>query len=337
MALQTGQVVPAGVELEFVPMRPDQTLTTQLKSADFECSEMSMSAHIISTLRGDSRFVALPIFISRKFRHGNIYLAPHRAGAAPADLAGMRVGVPQFHSTAAVWIRGMLSDDHGVATESIDWVRGGLSRPGISERIDLNLPERVRLTDEPDRALDELLRAGELDALITAVAAPSVADPDSGVTRLFPDPVAASREYFARTGFFPIMHCIALRKDAYERDPWLVGSLIDAFTAARDLAFEELRFTGSSKSMLPWEEEWFAQSRAALGENYWRYGVAANAPELSAMLRYLHEQGLADRVGTIEELFPPEVHAHETHAHEAPEHEAGSPGTKPTSAERKVS
>jgi 4,5-dihydroxyphthalate decarboxylase len=309
-ALETGRVHPEGVELSFVAMRPDETLTRQLKEPDFECSEMSMAAHLINTARGESTFVALPVFMSRKFRHGSIYLAPQNAGAAPADLAGMRVGVPQYHSTAAVWIRGMLSDDHGVAPDAMRWVRGGLRSAGLPERIRLDLPASFDLEESP-RPLDELLRAGEIDALISAVAPPAIGDASSGVTRLFADPIAASAEYYGRTGFFPIMHCIALRREVYENDPWLVGSLIEAFTASRDLAYADLTFSGSSRTMLPWEEEWFAQARAALGDGYWRYGVESSAHELAAMVRYLQEQGLIDRPLGLDEIFPPEVFVHE--------------------------
>jgi 4,5-dihydroxyphthalate decarboxylase len=239
------------------------------------------------------------------FRRAYVYLHAGSGIQRPEDLAGKSVGVPEYHMTAALFIRGFLADDHGVKAEQIEWVQGGQEVPGRLERIELDLPSSIRLRHEPDRSLDEMLVDGSIDALVTASPPPSWLAGNPAVIRLFDDPRAAELDAYRRTGIFPIMHLVTVRRDVVERWPWVPGNLVTAFAEARDLAYEESRDHGASSNILPFYPIEHERTVREFGEDYWPYGVDANRATLEAAVRYSYEQGLSRRLCDIEDLFIP--------------------------------
>jgi 4,5-dihydroxyphthalate decarboxylase len=295
-----------GCECNFFPLRPEELFPRVYGTQDFDVTELSASSHILTTLRGDAHYLAIPAFVSRVFRHGDIYIRTDRGIRTPQDLRGRIVGVPEYQMTAALWIRGILSDEYGVKTSEIRWRNGGLQKPGRAERTPITLPDDIELkTIPPDKALSGMLADGEIDALITAVQPRCYAEKAPNVGRLFPDYRAAEEAYFRKTGMFPIMHLMAVRKTLAEQHPWLAGNVFKACLQARNLAADEMKSTGMFYAMLPWLSDDLRRAYDVMGPNMWPYGVNSNRKELDAMLRWSFEQGLAPRQGAVDEIFAP--------------------------------
>jgi 4,5-dihydroxyphthalate decarboxylase len=302
--LRDGRVKPEGIDLAYLALGPAEIFWRQLKHQEFHASEMSLSAYIMDVAGGEPRFVGIPVFPSRVFRRAYVFVNAESGIERPEDLKGKRVAVPEYHMTAALFIRGFLSDDHGVRAEDVEWIQGGQTAPGRRERVELNLPEGIKLAHEPHRTIEELLLTGEVDALLGAYTPQSIRDGDSRVRRLYPDPVGRDKAAWKATGIFPIMHLVALRRDVYEHHPWVATSLRDAFVEAKRLALEELADHGASASMLPFFQWEMEQTVREHGEDFWPYGLESNRATLEAAVRYSYEQGLSARKVAVEELFP---------------------------------
>lgn len=288
-----GRVRVPGVEFIALPGEPEDIFRRALRDRAFEVTELSMGSHITTTARGDSAYVGVPVFLSRAFRHGAIWIRTDRGIARPEDLAGRSIALPEYQQTAALWVRGILREQHGLDTRAIRWRIG-------AERIAIALPEGfdvAPLGEPPEQAL----REGRVDALIT----PRPPAPHPQVARLFPDHAAAERAWFARSGFFPIMHCLALRRDVAEAHPWLPVELFRAFAAARRLSLEELRLSNVLRVSLPWIAAAMEEQERAMGGDVWPYGFARNRAEIAAMIRFARADGLAAREIAPEELFHP--------------------------------
>jgi 4,5-dihydroxyphthalate decarboxylase len=226
----------------------------------------------------------------------------------PADLAGRIVGVPEYQLTAAVWIRGILAEHYGVAVESVRYRTGGLHRPGRTDKIRHAAPPGVEIEPIlPGATLDGMLAEGALDALYSPRTPRLFAAGDPRVRRLFADPRGEEERYFATTGIFPIMHVVALRRDLYERRPWLAQSLYQAFERARMATAARMRETAAPLSMLPWLYADIERTQALMGPDFWPYGLAANENTLRTFLRYSHEQHLASTLMEPADLFAPET------------------------------
>jgi 4,5-dihydroxyphthalate decarboxylase len=247
------------------------------------------------------------VFPSRAFRHTAIVVRRDRGIESPQDLKGRRIGTPEYQLSACVWARGILQDEYGVRPEDIDWVRGGMEDPGRIEKITLNLPPAVRLQSAPaDRTLSGMLAAGELDGIIGPRLPSCFGDPAAKVGWLFRDTVQTASQYFQRTGIFPIMHVIGVRRALTEAHPWLPATLLKAFGAAKTLALQRLADTSAAKVTLPFVEEQLVAARGLMGEDFWSYGLTAgNRKVLDTFLGYHHAQGLSARRLTPEELFHP--------------------------------
>ena len=298
-----GTIKPEGIELAPVISRPSETFFRMLRHQEFEVSELSLSNYTMLRARGDDSFMAIPVFPSRLFRHSCIYVNTSAGIDEPRDLIGKRIGVPEYSMTAAVFARGMLLHEYGVEPEMIEWFSGtqdGLQRPS---RIDFDLPG-VRLTRMPaEQDMGTMLERGEIDAIISPNAPKALARPDAPVRRLFTDYRRAEQDYFAKTGIFPIMHTIVLRKDIYQKYPWAAASLFDAFVKAKEWAYAQLMETDALKLTLPWVVAEMEATRRLMGHDFWPYGIEANRVSLEALPQYLYEQHLAPRVVPIEELF----------------------------------
>jgi 4,5-dihydroxyphthalate decarboxylase len=306
-ALEDGSVRPDGIDLTYVRLPVEETFFRMLRHREFEVAELSLSSYTASLKADPSPFVAIPVFPSRQFRHGGIYLHGAAGIREPADLVGRVVGVPEYQLTACVWIRGILADHHGVPVDAVEYRTGGQEQAGRLEKAALDLPERIRLSPiAPDQTLARLLADGGIDALYSP-RVPSTFGADGRVVRLFPDVVSAERAYFAATGIFPIMHVVVIRRDVYERSPWVAQSLVKAFTLARDQAYARLYDSSALRFMLPWLIPQLEDARALLGDDFWSYGLPPNRDGLATFLRYHHEQGLSPRQYAPEELFAPEA------------------------------
>lgn len=305
--LIAGLIRPEGVALDWQVLPPEEVFLKGMLTGAFDICEMSAATYLVQRARGEHLYTALPIFVSRKFRHSAIYVRSDAGIARPEDLRGRRIGVPEWQITAITWVRGILSDWHGVGVGDAEWVIGGIDAPGRAEKVPVEPPAGVtarRLGD--DETLWALIQAGDLDAIIAPRAPQAIADGDPRLRRLFADVRAAEAAYFRASGQFPIMHLIGLRNDHWAEAPQLARSLFDAFEAARRHALSELHQVAYDAPMLPWAGEELAFAKSLMGPDYWTYGLqnAANRTEVETLCRYAHEQGLTDRRLTITEAFP---------------------------------
>lgn len=304
-ALLDGRVPIDGVDAVCMTLSPEETFFRAFRGREFDISELSFSSYLVKASRGESPYIAVPVFLSRAFRHTSIWVRKDRI-RKPEDLKGQRVGVPEYQLTANVWARALLQDDFGVAPADIHWIRGGIDTPGRPEKIQLQLPPGVRLDDAPaGTTISELLDRGEISGFIAPRPPSGAALTNPNVGWLFDDPTAAAKDYFARTGIFPIMHVVGIRQELAARHPWLPGAVFKAFGQAKALALEALSDTSATKVTLPFVEEQLKAARAALGPDFWAYGVPASRRTLDAFVRHHHAQGLSSRLMPVDELFHP--------------------------------
>lgn len=305
--LAEGVVRPDGIDLNYLRLPVEETFFRMMRHREFEVAELSLSSYVVSLRSDPPPFVALPVFTSRMFRHGSIYLNTGAGIGEPADLRGKRVGVPEYQLSACVWIRGILADYHGVPVDSVSYYTGGQEQPGRIEKAGLDLPGTISVERIPaGKTLSAMLAEGEIDALYTPRIPQPFARRDPRVGRLFPDVIAAEQAYFGASGIFPIMHVVALRRDVYEAYPWVAQSLYKAFLLAKASVIERLYDSSALRFMLPWLNQQLEEAQQVLGEDYWSYGLQANHHVLATFLRYHHEQGLSRRELRPEELFAPE-------------------------------
>ncbi len=305
-ALEEGTIRPDGIELTYLRLPVEETFFRMMRHREFEVAEMSLSSYVKSLDLDEPPFVALPVYTSRQFRHAGIFVHEGAGIERPEDLRGKVVGTPEWQLTANVWIRGTLGDHHGVPFDAVVYRTGGQETPGRVEKAAVDLGGRIRIQPIPsDRTLAGMLADGEIDAF-QGPRVPSSFVPGGTVRRLFPDAVAAEKSYFAETGIFPIMHVVVVRRDVYDRHPWVAQSLTKALHASKQKAMAELYDASALRVMLPWLIPGLEEARDLLGEDYWSYGLAANRHVLETFLRYHHDQGLSRRLLTPEELFAPE-------------------------------
>jgi 4,5-dihydroxyphthalate decarboxylase len=301
-----GRVRPEGIDLDIQVLRPRQTFQRMLDDREFHASELSLASYVALKGRGECPFVAIPVAVSKIFRHSCIYV---RAGAGiekPEDLKGKRVGTSQYSSTALVFMRGMLQHDHGVLAPDMHWFMGGLNTFVEQPLIPLNLPKDVKLDFlDAGKTLEGMFEAGELDALLSIYIPKLFLNRDPRISRMFPNFKEVEQAYYRRTKIFPIMHTVVVREDVYRDNPWVAASLYEAFRQARDIAVEGLYDTDALRLALPFLLDHVEETWRVFGEDFWSYGLEANRPTLAAIGRYVHEQGLSPRVVGADELFAP--------------------------------
>lgn len=304
--LLDGHVRIDGVDPLYMLLEPEEIFFRAFRGAQFDVCELSLSSFAVQAARGENPYVGVPVFPSRMFRHGAIFIRTDRGIRSPADLRGRRIGLPEYQLTACVWVRILLEEDHGVAPHEIRWVRGGLEQPGREEKIPLDLPRAVSLEDAPSaRTLSMMLAAGELDGLVSPRAPLLFEDGHPSIGRLFPEPAAAARSYFERTKIFPIMHMLGVRRSLASEHPWLPGALFKAFSESKTQAIAMLADSASAKVSLPFVDDDLNAARALMGHDYWSYGIETNRHVLDTFLRHHHAQGLSARRLAPEELFHP--------------------------------
>ena len=297
--LMEGRFKVPSADITFLPGEPEDIFRRALRDRAFDISELSMGSHIVTSARGDAPYIGVPVFLSRAFRHSAIYIRTDRGINGAADLAGREIGLPEYQQTAALWVRGILRDHYGVDTRGISWRTGG-------ERVAITLPDGFKVKPMGE-SLEEALAAGRIDALIAPRPPACFINGSAPVARLFPEYRREEESWFRASGFFPIMHCLAVRKDVAERHPWLPVELFRAFSAAKAASLAELSLVNVLRVSLPWIAAEAEAQSAIFGGNPWPYGFKRNRDEIAAMIRYAVEDGLAARRMEPEELFHPSV------------------------------
>jgi 4,5-dihydroxyphthalate decarboxylase len=302
-----GAVQIDGVDPVFMTLSPEEIFFRAFRFQDFDVCELSLSSFTVKTAQGDCPYVGIPAFLSRAFRHTSIYVRTDRI-KKPEDLKGRKVGVPEYQLTANVWARAILEDDFGIKPADIHWIRAGIEDANRPEKIKIKLPPGVRLDNGPEGlSISELLIKGEIDGFI-APRPPSHIEGHPNIGWLFPDPTAAAKDYFKRTGIFPIMHLLGVRRTLVDKHPWLPAALMKAFVQSKAAALTKLSDTSATKVTLPFVEEQLKATRAFMGDDFWAYGLEPNRKTLEAFLRRHHYEGLSQRLLTPEELFHPATH-----------------------------
>ena len=276
-----------------------------------EVTEIGLHPFMLAYANDGFRDYALiPVFPLRLFRHKSIFIRNDRGIKKPEDLRGKKIATPGYSSTSLTWIRGIVQHEYGVRPDEIKWViaskDSSSKAAGKTSRQENILPEGIAYTSGPeDKDESDLIESGEVDALFHAAEPRALVEGHPRVARLFPDYRQTEREYFSRTGIFPIMHAVAIRRDVIEQQPWLPKAVFNAYSQAKQLTYEYMQKSAWYKGTLPWFGQEFEETREVMGENYWSYGIASNRKTLETLFRYSYEQGLSKRKLTTEELFHP--------------------------------
>jgi 4,5-dihydroxyphthalate decarboxylase len=300
-----GTVQPEGIRLLSTDVHGSELFWRQLKFADFDVSEMSISSLTISTFKGQTEWIGLPIFSMRRFFHTWALIRRDAGISKPEDLRGKRVGVPEYQQTAAVWSRGVLSDEFGVKPTEIEWFMERTPEQSHGGATGFTPPPGVKFSYiPPSTNIGEMLQNKTLDATLLYLAIPNLVDRsrvdlsrDPNIGPLFPDALAESHRYFAKTGIYPINHCFAMRRSIVARDPTSPRRIYDAFLRAKQIADERRR------SLLTPLLETGVVAAKAFEIDPMAYGIKDSRKVLETATRFVHEQGLTTRRVELDELF----------------------------------
>ena len=303
-ALMDGTVQVNGINLIALNQEVEETFWRMLQYQEFDVSEMSLSSYLMNLSRGNTDLVAIPVFPSRFFRHSCIFINKNSGIQQASDLKGKRIGVPEYQMTAALWIRGILHHEYGVAPSDVKWLNGGLEQTGRAEKLKLELPDNISIQPiKSDQTLNQMLEEGELDAIVSARAPSSFLNGSSNVGRLFPNYKEVEKDYYSRTGIFPIMHLVVIKKKILDEYPWVARNLYDAFLEAKRKCLEGLKQTAALRASVPWLVSEVEETIELMGGDFWPYGIENNRATLEAALQYSYEQGLSKKLLTISDIF----------------------------------
>ena len=305
--LYSGEVKPEGIDFELIPNDDPRDIFDKMGARqEYDAAEMSSSEFIAGTAAGTSPFVAIPVFMSRVFRHGFITVNKNAGIRTPKDLEGKRIGVALYTMTAAVFMRGLVENEYGVDMSKIRWVQGAIEKAGAHGSPTVPpLLKKVNIENNTSgKSLSQMLSSGEIDALFGALM-PEGFGTDPNIVRLFPNFVEVEQDYYRRTKIFPIMHLVAIRKAIYDKHPAVAASLFRALCESKRLALKKMDYTGALRNMLPWLPAHLEERKAVMGDNPWPYGIELNRPTLDALVKYLHQQGITDRLMPVDQLFLP--------------------------------
>ena len=305
--LVSGLVPVEGVDLTCLRFDVEETFFRFARYREWDVSEFSLAKYCSLRAAGDDSLVAIPAFPSRSFRHSAIYVRADGPVDDPAALAGARIGVPEWTQTATVYARGLLAHQYGLDLTAIAWFQGGTNEPGRVEGISVTPAQGVSLTPTPDRTLNDMLIAGELDAVIAAHPPTEFKRGSGTVVRLFSDHRAVEEDYYRATGIFPIMHVVALRRDVHDAHPWVARNLLTAFEEAKRRGLERALDANAPRYPVPWGPANAERAAELFGRDFWPYGIEPNRVTLDAFLGYAHEQGVCARRLAPEDLFVEQV------------------------------
>jgi 4,5-dihydroxyphthalate decarboxylase len=304
--LLTGEVRLDGIDLNFIVMEDQrQTFDRMAGGLEFDACEMSSAEIVMNHCKGGSPFVAIPVFVSRVFRHGFVVVNKRSGVKTPKDLEGRRIGVPLYTMSAAVWIRGFLEHEYGVDLSGVTWVQAAANTAGSHGHPTVPaLLKPANIVNRHDKSLSQQLEDGDIDAMIGGLLPDSLfTNPD--VVRLFPNYAEVEKDYYKRTRLFPIMHLVAIRRDLYERHPFVATSLYDGLFRAKEVAAKHMRSLGALRCMLPWLPDHVAEADAIFDRDPWPYGIEPNRPSIEALIDYLREQGMIAFKPKPEDIFAP--------------------------------
>jgi len=308
-ALNLGIIQPEGIDLRYIAIQSSpEIFARMIKTRSFDVAEMSLAHYFIMRTHGEFPYMAIPVFPSRVFRHGYIFVNKHAGISTAKDLEGKRIGVQEYRQTAGVWVRGILQHEFGVDLDSVKWIEGGVNEPRApDDDMDLRPTRDLSLEIIPgDRTLNDMLEAGEIDAYYGA-RRPNALDSGQNVVRLFPDYRELEKDYYRKTGFHPIMHTVVIREELFQEHPWMAESLYKACEASKTWAIKQMKYSGAQRLMLPWLFDEIAEMEELMGKNAWAYGVEANRPILTAFMQYLVDQHFLEKAAPIDDLFTPIV------------------------------
>ena len=305
----TGRVRAEGLDVNFLTLSVEEIFFRFIKFREWDVSELSMGKYVSLVSQNDTSLVGIPVFPSRVFRLQSLYVRADDGLKGPQDLKGKRVGVPEWAQTASIYTRGYLMHECGLRLQDIEWHQAGVNQPGRAEKVELKLPDGVRYRPRPDKSLDGMLLKGEIDAVMSAHPPAAFEHGDPRIVRLIPDFRAAEEAYFKKTGIFPIMHVVAIKRDVYDRNPWIARNLFNAFEQAKDRSVARVLDSTAARVPIPWGFRYAEDAQALFGPDFWPYGLEPNRTTLEAFLRFAFEQGVCHRLVKPEELFPPQLHA----------------------------
>jgi len=307
-AIKDGRVQIEGCAVTYLPLEPEEIFHRAFKHQEFDVCELSFSSYLRTVDAGTSPYTGIPAFVSRIFRHSGIYIRTDRGIHTPQDLKGRLIGLPEYQITAVVWLRGLMQDEYGVKPTDIRWRQGGIEEPGRTERTPLKPIPGLDLKPVPaGKTLSGMLEDGELDAVFSARAPSCFTRGAPNIGGLFPDYRSVEKEYYRKTGMFPIMHLMGIKREIAHAHPWLPASLYKAFCQAKAYAMRDVMDVNALQITLPWLVAEAEETAKLMGADFWRYGVHENAAEIEALTRYSYEQGLVQRKLRIEDLFTPSV------------------------------
>lgn len=308
-ALQYNRISVEGIDLNYLEIQaPREIFDRMVGERAFDLSELSLAEHVGMIARGNSPFVAIPVFPSKAFRHGFICINRHSGIKEPKDLGGKRIGVPLYTMSAAIWIRGDLENVYGVDLSGVQWVQGAVEKAGTHGKPPAP-PQLLKPVDivpnSSDKSLSEMLRDGDIDALIGSRLPDSLrTDPDK-VARLFSDPRAEEKRYYREYNIHPIMHTVAIKREIYESNRWIASSLYKAFLESKKWAIDKMYFSAAQRYMLPWLYDDLHEVDEIFGESLWAYGVEENRPTLQTFVKYMQQQHFIEKQVSVDELFVP--------------------------------
>ncbi len=305
-ALIDGTVRPEGIDLQYIEMPIEEVFWRVLRYAEFDVAECSLAYYMITRSRGGPDYLAIPLFPSRCFRHGFVFVNRRSGIKVPQDLRDKIMGVPEYSMTAALWLRGLFEHDYGVPPGAMRWRTGGIEQPNRADRMEVQVDADVDIQMIADgKNLNGMLEAGEIDAMMSPRIPSSYRKRHPDVVRLFPNYKKDEQDYYARTGIVPIMHTVVIKRDLYEREPWIAQSLFKAFRESTQRCYEMMLDVNALPYSLPWYLPALEETLQVFGDDFFPEGLAANWPAVELLMRYAKEQGLIDRLFSPEELFAP--------------------------------
>jgi 4,5-dihydroxyphthalate decarboxylase len=305
--LLRGRVRAEGIDLTALQLPVEEIFFRMHHFGEFDVSEFALGKYVSMVAAGAAPFRAIPVFPSRVFRQSAIFVRTDRGIREPKDFAGRKVGVPEWAQTACIYARGYLQHHWSLRLEDVRWVQAGVNEAGRKEKVKLALPGGIQIEHVTDRSLNEMILAGDIDAMISAREPDAFLAGDPRIARLWPETRALEEQYYRETGVHPIMHVIVIKNEVLDRHHWVATNLYKAFEQAKANTLRHIDSSNSSHIPLAWAYQAVCEAKRVFGEDFWPYGVEANRRTLDTFLQYAFEQGVAQRRVAVEELFPEEV------------------------------
>ena len=302
-----GDIEAEGIDLNYLKLTIEETFFRFTKFREWDVSEMSMGKYISLKSQDDDSITAIPVFPSRVFRQSSLFVLAGSPIKDASDLAGKKIGIPEWAQTASIYTRGWMVHQVGVPLQAVEWVQAGVNDPGRAEKVKLKLPDGVKYTPMPDRSLTEMLLSGDIDCVMAAHPPAPFEEGSPDIVQLYPNYREVEEQYYRETGIFPIMHVIALRSDVYRENRWIAMNLFKAFEQAKARSMVRAQEFTATRFPFAWCYEAAGKARELFGDDFFPYGVEPNRVTLEAYLQYGYEQGVCHRPVAVEELFAEEV------------------------------